>query len=68
MLLRFNPVLENNYVAFLELLGIRLQPPRPSRTDINFLFKRCDYLKLTRFPPGLEASTIRTETNRSYYF
>ena len=33
MMMRFNQVPRRNYVAFLELLGIRLQPPtpRPSR-------------------------------------
>lgn len=36
MLLRFNQVPRRNYVAFLELLGIRLQPPSPAQADVTF--------------------------------
>jgi predicted phage baseplate assembly protein len=36
MLLRFNQVPRKNYVAFLELLGIRLQPPTPAQTNLTF--------------------------------
>lgn len=36
MLLRFNQVPRRNYVAFLELLGIRLQPPSPAQVDVTF--------------------------------
>jgi predicted phage baseplate assembly protein len=36
MLLRFNQVPRRNYVAFLELLGIRLNPPAPARVDVTF--------------------------------
>jgi len=36
MLLRFNQVPRRNYVAFLELLGIRLKPPTPAQTEVTF--------------------------------
>ena len=36
MQLRFNQVPRRNYVAFLELLGIRLNPPQPAHTDLTF--------------------------------
>ena len=33
---RLNRVPENNYLAFLNMMGIRLQPPQPSRTIVRF--------------------------------
>jgi predicted phage baseplate assembly protein len=36
MLMRFNQVPRRNYVAFLELLGIRLQPPAPAWCELTF--------------------------------
>jgi predicted phage baseplate assembly protein len=36
MLLRFNQVPRRNYVAFLELLGVRLQPPSAAQVDVTF--------------------------------
>ena len=36
MLMRFNQVPRRNYVAFLELLGIRLQPPAPAECELTF--------------------------------
>jgi predicted phage baseplate assembly protein len=40
MLLRFNQVPRRNYVAFLELLGIQLQPPAPAHTALTFYLTR----------------------------
>jgi predicted phage baseplate assembly protein len=36
MLLRFNQIPRRNYIAFLELLGIRLNPPTSARVDLTF--------------------------------
>lgn len=36
MLSRFNQVPRRNYIAFLELLGIRLQTPTPAKADVTF--------------------------------
>lgn len=36
MMQRFNQVPRRHYVAFLELLGVRLQPPSPAQTDLTF--------------------------------
>lgn len=40
MLLRFNQVPRRNYVAFLELLGVRLAPPTPAQTAVTFYLTR----------------------------
>ncbi|NES97044.1 MAG: putative baseplate assembly protein [Desertifilum sp. SIO1I2] len=67
MLLRFNQVPRRNYIAFLELLGVRLQAPTPAQTDITF------YLTTTlpepyTIPLGVEIATLRTETDEAIVF
>jgi predicted phage baseplate assembly protein len=67
MLLRFNQVPRRNYVAFLELLGIRLKPPTPAQTEVTF------YLTTTlgeayTIPAGAEVATLRTETEEAIVF
>lgn len=67
MLLRFNQVPRRNYVAFLELLGIRLQAATPAQTDVTF------YLTTTlgdpyTIPMGAEIATVRTETEDAIVF
>ena len=67
MLLRFNQVPRKNYVAFLELLGIRLQPPRPAQTDLTF-YLTSDLPETYTIPAGIEVSTGRTEQQESIIF
>ncbi|WP_341528608.1 putative baseplate assembly protein [Nostoc sp. UHCC 0302] len=67
MLLRFNQVPRKNYVAFLELLGIRLQPPAPAHTELTFYLSAALPEAYT-IPAGLETSTIRTETTEAITF
>ncbi len=67
MLLRFNQVPRKNYVAFLELLGIRLQPPAPARTHLTF-YLSSDLPETYTIPEGIEVSTIRTETTEAITF
>ena len=67
MLLRFNQVPRKNYVAFLELLGIRLQPPAPAHTELTF-YLSSDLPEVYTIPSGLEVSTIRTETTPAIVF
>ncbi len=67
MLMRFNQVPRKNYVAFLELLGVRLQPPAPAQTQLTF------YLTTTLPEPyqivqGTEVATERTETQEAIVF
>lgn len=67
MLMRFNQVPRRNYVAFLELLGIRLQPPAPAQTEVTFYLSASlpeDYT----IPAGSEVATQRTETDDAIIF
>jgi predicted phage baseplate assembly protein len=67
MLMRFNQVPRKNYVAFLELLGIRLQPPAPAQTRLTFYLSTNlseDYI----IPMGTEVATERTETQEAVIF
>jgi predicted phage baseplate assembly protein len=67
MLLRFNQVPRKNYVAFLELLGIRLQPPAPAHTDLTF-YLTSDLPEAYTIPISTEVSTVRTETTEAITF
>lgn len=39
-LYRLNQVPEKNYVKFLDMLGVALEPPAPARTDLRFYLSR----------------------------
>jgi predicted phage baseplate assembly protein len=67
MLMRFNKVPRRNYVAFLELLGIRLLPPAPAQTDITF-YLSASLPETYVIPASTEVATIRTETEDSVIF
>lgn len=67
MLMRFNQVPRKNYVAFLELLGIRLQPPTSAQSRLTFYlstYLQEDYV----IPMGTEVATQRTETQEAIIF
>lgn len=67
MLLRFNQVPRRNYVAFLELLGIRLNPPTPARCELTFYLTKALPAEV-RIPFGTEVATVRTETEAAVIF
>lgn len=67
MLLRFNQVPRRNYVAFLELLGIRLNPPSPATCELTFYLTRWQSAEVT-IPFGCEVATVRTETEEAVIF
>ncbi|MBM0744571.1 putative baseplate assembly protein [Phormidium sp. CLA17] len=70
MLLRFNQVPRRNYVTFLELLGIRLQPSSPAHTVLTFYLTRPqDMLRsVPAIPDGAEIATERTEKDTAIVF
>jgi predicted phage baseplate assembly protein len=59
MLLRFNQVPRRNYVAFLELLGIRLQPPSPAQVDVTFYLTQA-LAEPYHIPAGTEITTVHS--------
>ncbi len=67
MLLRFNQVPVRNYVAFLELLGVRLLAPTPAHTDITF-YLSASLEETYTIPVGVELATLRTETEEAIVF
>ncbi len=67
MLMRFNKVPRRNYITFLELLGIKLQPPAPAQTDVSFYLTQPDTYPYS-IPQGTEVGTERTETEEAIIF
>ncbi|MEB3210202.1 MAG: putative baseplate assembly protein [Leptolyngbyaceae bacterium] len=67
MLMRFNQVPRRQYVAFLELLGIRLNPPIPAQADLTFYLNTVLPEPYT-IPEGIEVATMRTETEDAVVF
>ena len=67
MLFRFNQIPHRNYIAFLEMLGIRLQPGTPAQTNVTFYLTAA---RTTRYiiPAGVEVATERTETEEAVVF
>ncbi|NET48822.1 MAG: putative baseplate assembly protein, partial [Merismopedia sp. SIO2A8] len=67
MLLRFNQVPRRNYVAFLEMLGIRLQSATPAQTEVTF-YLAAARMEQYSIPAGVEVATERTETDEAVIF
>ncbi|MEL7037565.1 MAG: putative baseplate assembly protein [Cyanobacteria bacterium J06592_8] len=67
MLTRFNQLPRQNYVLFLELLGIRLQPPNPAQTEITF-YLVSDLPDTYTIPDGIEIATERLPDAESIVF
>ena len=67
LLYRLNRVPEKNYIKFLELLGITLQPPQPARADITFRLSAAQSEPVT-IPKNTEVATVRTETQEAIAF
>ncbi len=67
MLMRFNQVPRRNYVAFLELLGIRLQPPTAAQVELSFYLSKAQTQPIV-VPTYTEVATVRTETEPAVVF
>jgi len=67
MLLRFNQIPRQNYIAFLELLGVRLQAPTPAQTNITF-YLTTSFREPYEISVGSEVATVRTETEEAVVF
>ncbi|MGI4792321.1 MAG: putative baseplate assembly protein [Janthinobacterium lividum] len=74
-LFRLNQVPERNYIKFLEMIGVSLEPPAPAQTDLRFRLSRFiedqngeeAFERLLRARDTV-AATIRTETELSIEF
>lgn len=67
LLYRVNRVPEKNYIKFMDLLGVRLQPPKPAQVDVSFRLSAAQRSKIT-IPRGTAVATVRTETQEAISF
>ncbi|MFX1514194.1 MAG: putative baseplate assembly protein, partial [Promethearchaeota archaeon] len=56
-----------NYIKFMELIGIRLEPPKPATVNVTFRLSAPQPEPVT-IPRGTEVSTVRTETQDAITF
>ena len=64
---RLNRVPDKNYIAFLELLGIKLLPPAAARTEVTFWLSAPQDEDVL-LPAGVEVGTQRTEHEEAVVF
>jgi predicted phage baseplate assembly protein len=67
LLYRLNRVPDKNYIAFLDLLGIRLFPPAAAVADVDFWLSAPQPDTVT-LPAGTEVTTAPGETEESVVF
>src|SRR5918911_1139501 len=67
LLYRVNQVPDKLYVKFLELIGVRLQPPRAARAPATFYLSAAQPTDVT-IAEGTEVATVRTETSPAIVF
>ncbi|MGE5730927.1 MAG: putative baseplate assembly protein, partial [Gemmatimonas sp.] len=67
LLYRVNQVPDKMYVKFLELIGVRLEPPRAARSPVTFYLSAAQPTAVT-IPEDTEVATVRTEDNPAIIF
>lgn len=67
LLYRMNRVPEKNYIKFMDMIGIRLEPPKPARVNVTFRLSAPQPEQVT-IPQGTEIATVRTETQDAISF
>ena len=67
LLYRLNRVPEKNYIKFMELIGIHLEPPKAAVVDVTFRLSAPQPQPIT-IPRGTEVATVRTETQEAITF
>jgi predicted phage baseplate assembly protein len=67
LLYRVNQVPDKSYIKFLELLGIKLEPPRSARAPVTFYLSAPQPNEIV-IPKGTEVATVRTETEPAIVF
>ncbi len=67
LLYRLNRVPDRNYVKFLELIGVRLFPATPARTDVTFWLS-APQPNAVRISPATEVATPRTQDDEAISF
>jgi predicted phage baseplate assembly protein len=67
LLYRLNRVPDKNYIKFMELIGVHLEPPKPAMANVTFRLSAPQPEAVT-IPRGTEVATIRTETQEAISF
>lgn len=67
LIYRLNRVPEKNYLAFLDLIGVRLFPPTAARADVTFRLS-APQPEAVRVAAGTQVATVRTETEAAVVF
>lgn len=67
LLYRLNRVPDKNYIKFMDLIGIRLEPPKPAAVNVTFRLSTPQPEPVT-IPHGTEVATVRTETQDAIAF
>jgi predicted phage baseplate assembly protein len=67
LLYRVNQVPDKMYVKFLEMVGVRLDPPRAARAPVTFYLSAAQPGEVT-IPENTEIATVRTESSPAIIF
>src|SRR5947209_408700 len=67
LLYRVNQVPDKNYIKFLELIGVKLEAPRPATAPVTFYLSAAQPVDVT-IPEDTEVATVRTETSPAIIF
>ena len=67
LLYRVNQTPDKMYVKFLELIGVRLEPPRAARAPVTFYLSAAQPAEVT-ITENTEVATVRTESSPAILF
>lgn len=67
LLYRLNRVPEKNYIKFMELIGVQLEPPKPATANVTFRLS-APQPEPVIIPVGVEVATIQTEFQDAVVF
>src|SRR4051812_22009638 len=67
LLYRVNQTPDKMYVKFLEMIGVKLEPPRTARAPVTFHFSAAQPADVT-IPENTEVATLRTESEEATFF
>ena len=67
LLYRLNKVPEKNYIKFMDLIGVKLEPAHPAVADVTFRLTAPQPEPIV-IPKGTEVATVRTETQDAVTF
>ncbi len=67
LLYRANKIPDLMYITFLDMIGVKLDPPRAAQTPVTFYLSAAQPNDIT-IPADTEVGTVRTETDASIIF